>query len=170
MIARRYRTRVSYIVRLNNLRSAHRIRAGKYIIVPIQGAAAEVASAKPQYKNKRRTINKDALEKQAKRAVAPPDHKKTVYLVKDGDTLGEIAQLHQMSVRELRSVNEIRGDRIYPGQTLKVRPLLGDDSAGLGLLSPEDITRTIAIREATGDRDGQCKSRGDEADEGRVLS
>lgn len=61
------------------------------------------------------------------------------YAVRRGDTLGEIAQLHQMSVRELRSVNELRGDRIFPGQSLKVRPLLGDDSAGLGLLSPEEI-------------------------------
>jgi LysM repeat protein len=61
------------------------------------------------------------------------------YRVRRGDTLGEIAQLHQMSVHELRQANALRGDRIYPGQTLKVRPLLGDDSTGLGLLSPEEI-------------------------------
>ena len=61
------------------------------------------------------------------------------YAVQRGDTLGEIAQLHQMSVRELQSVNELRSDRIYPGQSLKVRPILGDDSMGLGLLSPEEI-------------------------------
>jgi LysM repeat protein len=61
------------------------------------------------------------------------------YAVRRGDTLGEIAQLHQMSVRELKSVNQLRNDRIYPGQPLKVRPLLGDDDAGLGLLSPEEI-------------------------------
>lgn len=61
------------------------------------------------------------------------------YKVRRGDTLGEIAQLHQMSVRELKSVNSLNNDRIYPGQGLKVRPLLGDDSAGMGLLSPEEI-------------------------------
>lgn len=61
------------------------------------------------------------------------------YRVRRGDTLGEIAQLHQMSVHELRSTNGLAGDRIYPGQTLKVRPLLGDDATGLGLLSPEEI-------------------------------
>lgn len=61
------------------------------------------------------------------------------YRVQRGDTLVEIARLHQMSVRELRSTNALDTDRIYPGQTLKVRPLLGDDAAGLGLLSPEEI-------------------------------
>jgi len=47
------------------------------------------------------------------------------YVVKPGDNLTEIAQLHQMSLRELRDVNTIRGSLIQPGQKLKVRPMLG---------------------------------------------
>lgn len=39
----------------------------------------------------------------------------------------------------------------------------------LGLLSPEDISRTVAIREAAGDRGDKRTSRGDNTDEGRVL-
>ncbi|MCY3734788.1 MAG: LysM peptidoglycan-binding domain-containing protein [Gemmatimonadaceae bacterium] len=42
-----------------------------------------------------------------------------------GDNLSEIAQLHQMSVAELRRLNDLSGMVIHPGQKLKVRPLLG---------------------------------------------
>ncbi len=42
-----------------------------------------------------------------------------------GDNLSEIAQLHQMSVAELRRLNDLSGMIIHPGQKLKVRPLLG---------------------------------------------
>ncbi|HKK72969.1 MAG TPA: LysM peptidoglycan-binding domain-containing protein [Candidatus Krumholzibacteria bacterium] len=61
------------------------------------------------------------------------------HVVRRGDTLGEIAQLHQMSLRELRSANTLRSSVIHPGQRLRVRPLLGDDDTGLGLLSPAEI-------------------------------
>ena len=45
------------------------------------------------------------------------------YTVRDGDYLGEIARLHQMSLAELRTLNGIEGSVIYPGDQLKVRPL-----------------------------------------------
>ncbi len=47
------------------------------------------------------------------------------YIVARGDNLNEIARLHQMSLRELREMNRIKGSLIVPGQKLKVRPLLG---------------------------------------------
>ncbi|MBC8420503.1 MAG: LysM peptidoglycan-binding domain-containing protein [Desulfobacterales bacterium] len=50
----------------------------------------------------------------------PPD----VYTVKVGDYLGRIARLHQMSVSELKKVNNIRRSVIYPGEKLKVNPIL----------------------------------------------
>lgn len=61
------------------------------------------------------------------------------HVVRRGDTLGEIARLHQMSLRELRGANDLASSIIHPGQRLRVRPLLGDDDTGLGLLSPADI-------------------------------
>ena len=47
------------------------------------------------------------------------------YKVRKGDNLSEIAQLHQMSLGELRELNGITGSVIHPGQSLKVRPMLG---------------------------------------------
>lgn len=54
---------------------------------------------------------------------APP--RLAEYVVRRGDNLSEIAQLHQMSLGELRRLNEIKGSVIHPGQTLRVRPMLG---------------------------------------------
>ena len=50
----------------------------------------------------------------------PPDF----YTVKAGDYLGRIARLHQMSVSELKRVNNMRRSVIYPGEKLKVNPIL----------------------------------------------
>jgi LysM repeat protein/N-acetylmuramoyl-L-alanine amidase len=46
------------------------------------------------------------------------------YTVKAGDYLGRIARLHQMSVSELRNLNNMRGYVIHPGEKLKVNPIL----------------------------------------------
>ncbi len=46
------------------------------------------------------------------------------YQVKPGDYLADIARLHQMSVAEIKSVNQLRTSIIHPGDILRVRPLL----------------------------------------------
>ena len=47
------------------------------------------------------------------------------YVVRSGDYLGEIARLHQMSLAELKSVNNLSSSVIHPGNRLKVKPMLG---------------------------------------------
>jgi len=49
----------------------------------------------------------------------------SIYQIKKGDNLTEIARLHQMSLRELRNLNGISGSVIHPGQHLRVRPMPG---------------------------------------------
>ncbi len=63
----------------------------------------------------------------------------TTYTVCPGDSLIEIAQLHRMTLPELRNLNDIRGSVIHPGQILKVRPILGRGEHPLPLLTPEEI-------------------------------
>lgn len=60
------------------------------------------------------------------------------YVVKRGDNLIEIARLHQMSLRELRDLNNLHGSLIHPGQRLKVRPLLGTHSGDGGYIGSLD--------------------------------
>lgn len=47
-----------------------------------------------------------------------------IYSVRKGDDLGRIARLHQMSVSDLKKMNKLRNSAIYPGDKLKVKPLL----------------------------------------------
>ena len=46
--------------------------------------------------------------------------KKNIYTVKSGDVLGVIAEKHSVSVRQLRSWNNLRGNMIKPGQKLVI--------------------------------------------------
>ena len=65
------------------------------------------------------------------------------YRVQQGDNLTEIARLHQMSLRELRRLNGIRGSVIHPGQDLKVRPLLGLGTPGSDRLTPQGLDLSL---------------------------
>lgn len=75
-----------------------------------------------------------------------------IYTVQRGDSLGEIARLHQMSLSELRAMNSLRGSVIHPGQRLSVRPIFGDDDGGIGLLAPHDIQWAALLPTTSGVR------------------
>jgi len=124
VIARQYGTSVTAIKDLNGIRNAHHIRAGHSLIVPIQGAytqTASAASSKPSYKDTRRNISKSELEKYAEKHAPPANHKEVIYRVKDGDTLGEIAEVYHTRASRIRSWNGLSyRSYIYPGQKLKL--------------------------------------------------
>jgi len=120
-IADRYHTEVSTLKTLNRIKNAHTIRAGSTLIVPMQGANAEVASSKPQYREKRRTVSKETLEQYAKRFEPPSNFKRVSYVVKKNDTLGEIAEAHRTSVKKVREWNNLSYRAyIHPGQELTI--------------------------------------------------
>jgi membrane-bound lytic murein transglycosylase D len=120
-IADRYHTDVATLKSLNRIKNAHAIRAGSVLIVPMQGAYAEVASSKPQYRDTRRTVSKETLEQYAKRYEPPANHKAVSYVVRKNDTLGEIAEAHRTSAKKIRQWNNLpyRG-YIHPGQVLTI--------------------------------------------------
>lgn len=119
VIAANYGTSVSALKSLNGLRSVHRIRAGSYLIVPMEGQYSEVASSKATYMTKRRNISKEALDSYAKKFAPPANHKRVLYKVKSGDTLGHIAEWFHTRASRIRSWNNLRyRSYIYPGQSL----------------------------------------------------
>lgn len=121
VIARKYGVSVQSLKTLNNVRNAHRIREGQILIVPLQGHHAEVASSKPRYKSSTRKIDKKALKNYAERSAPPKGYKKVVYTVRQGDTLGEIAESYGTSARRIRAWNNLSYRRyIYPGQKLAI--------------------------------------------------
>jgi len=91
VIAARYRTSVSELMALNNLKSRHRIRVGQTLNLPYRGSASMVAIAKGT----------------------------DTYVVQHGDTVSLIARRAGIGESELLAINSLPDrNRIYPGQQL----------------------------------------------------
>ena len=91
-IAKRYGAKVSDIRYANRLRN-NRIVAGKTLKIP------KVNVSKRQYRKK---------------------SSKSYYQVRHGDTLSNISQMFDVSIRDLKAANNIRGTRIVVGDVLKI--------------------------------------------------
>jgi membrane-bound lytic murein transglycosylase D len=114
-IAKRYATSMSVIKKMNNLRS-NRIRAGKYLIIP-------VAQNETYYKTFKPVVYKSSRKKSSSRRPVTnvKGHKKVTYLVKKGDTLGHIAELYNTRASKIRYWNGLAyGRHIYPNQRLNI--------------------------------------------------
>ena len=66
------------------------------------------------------------------------------YVVKRGDTLSGIAHRFDVGLALLRQLNRLKGDRIHPGQKLKLRPAVEDE--GIHMVRPGETLSGIAVR------------------------
>jgi membrane-bound lytic murein transglycosylase D len=111
-IGLRYSVTVQDIVRTNKLDNKSRIYVGQKLIIP-QGGASYQASVSPQSRSS------------ASSTTGKPDlsasHRKIVYEVKPGDTLGEIAEIYDTRASRIRVWNGlVYGEHIYPKQKLNI--------------------------------------------------
>jgi membrane-bound lytic murein transglycosylase D len=95
-IARRYRTSVNAIKRLNGLRS-NLIRVGQVLRVPSRGGVETPAPAP-----------------------AAAAGEQVTYIVRGGDTLFQIAQVYKTTVDKIKAENGLSSDILYIGQKLVV--------------------------------------------------
>ena len=100
VIARRYHTSVSKIMRANNIRRSHFIRAGKKLKIPVKGTVVTRTPAK------------------APARVAGPVPSR--HVVKSGDSLWIIAKRYGTTTREIQQLNGLHGPNLSIGQTLKI--------------------------------------------------
>lgn len=109
-IARKYGTTVTIIKNQNNIKGTL-IRTGQYIVIPV-----------PQNKNYysvAQTYATQSVRRKSKRIDHVKGHKKVVYIVKKGDTLGEIAENYNTRASRIRAWNGLYyGEHIYPNQKL----------------------------------------------------
>jgi membrane-bound lytic murein transglycosylase D len=129
VIARRYGTSVNAIMRTNNLRSAHRIREGQRLRIPVRGSGAV------------RRTSRTAVD--------------GVHTVRRGETLGGIARAYGTTVSTLKRSNGLSSNIIYPGQELRVAPASSPAStAGGGAGSKTYTVRRGDTLGAIADRHG----------------
>ena len=99
-IASRYRTSISSIARLNQLRKNYLIKPGQRLKVPISGSYTPPSS---------QTNN---LQK---------DGENLIYSVKRGDSLYRIASIFNTSVQKIKSLNNLGSDLLRVGQKLIIQ-------------------------------------------------
>ena len=138
-IAVRVGTSTATLKRLNGIDGTI-IRPGDRLVVPVQDysgaltAANSKAPMRVQYDATPPARTLDPIKTagaapqapsstSAAEAPAPETASSTprTYRVARGDTLGEIAQRFDVTVRELQAWNDLTGTRLYPGQRLQIR-------------------------------------------------
>ena len=115
-IALRYGTGVSAIMQMNHLRSPRHLRAGTSIIIPIPADRVISRNKKVMTTKKKTTVSKREPKKENEGHFA-----EVRYVVKEGDTLWDIALLYDLRVEDIRRWNNIRGNIIHPQDELVLR-------------------------------------------------
>ena len=114
VIARRYRTSVTKIMRANNIRHSHFIRAGKKLKIPVKGTVVTHTPAKAPT-----------------RVTAGPVPSR--HVVKSGDSLWIIAKRYGTTTREIQQLNGLKGSYLSIGQVLKIPGESADKVSKTGL-------------------------------------
>ena len=100
-IAKKFGISVKTLLKVNNIKNPKRLRVGQKLYIPI--------------KEKKR-------KKRRKRHLKKGEACKYVYKVKSGDVLSVIAKKFHVSVKDLKRWNNLKGNRIYVGQKLCIKP------------------------------------------------
>ena len=96
-ISKRYKVSIHQLAAVNKIRNRHKIRIGQKLTIPVAGQKPA-----PTYTQS-----------------GPPGSDRLVYVVRKGDTLGQIAEDNNTRASRIRRWNGLRyGQYIYPGQKL----------------------------------------------------
>ncbi len=139
-IAKHYHTTTGALQSANGLRG-HRIRAGRYLLVPVASSKAE-----------RYRLSADQRRSHTQNRARGGN--RVSYIVKNGDTLWDIARAHKVGVRSLAGWNSMA-----PGDPLKVGQKLVIWSANSRSSHPGSRTRTIHYTVRRGDSLSRISSR-----------
>lgn len=108
LIARRYRTTINAIVRLNNLRNSRLIYPGQRLKIPGRARGltpAEDDSGPVTFSSGQASSRAQAI----------------VYVVKTGDTLYQISKNYGVSIDHIKRDNNLSDDTLFPGQKLIIK-------------------------------------------------
>ena len=117
-MARKYGVSVATIQQANDLSKGKRLYAGQVLTVPLQygkktkpDATSVISNAPPVSK-----VN-DVMPERSQTVVKQNPNR---YMVKNGDTLWEIAAAYGVSISDLKRLNNISANTVYAGRWLKI--------------------------------------------------
>lgn len=162
-IARKYGVNVSILREVNNLRSEKKLAVGSTLAIPIPSSIAEKVPF--NYSPEVRGMNFNSVKsyvatvektKTKERTVTVPKNKvKVLYRVKQGDTLGHIAEWYGVRASDIRNWNDIEyGSYIREGSTL----VLWVDSSKIELARRIDAM-TFSEKQALVKRNGESSEK-----------
>ena len=122
-IAARYGASATSIREANNISNARRLQAGKVLLIPTSSMTTtpvepKVAVRKTPAKAPTSVKRKSLVKKAPKRKAVATEQRS--YRVRSGDTLWSIAKRFNLSVKELRKLNQLRGNTIRVGALLRL--------------------------------------------------
>jgi membrane-bound lytic murein transglycosylase D len=117
-IAKRYGSSVDALVAANSSRILHSLKVGETVIVPKLGVPPPEGT--PTRQARRTASTKGSAKPPARVASSPAKNGAQQYVVRQGDTLYDIARRHGTTTAELQRLNKIQGTRIHPGDVLVV--------------------------------------------------
>jgi len=119
-LSEKYNTTVSAIKKANQLNSDV-IYIGQELKIPTTNSTnSETTTTSPQVENK-------------------------TYTVKSGDSLWKIASIHETTVQQIKSLNNLTSDTIYPGQVLIISKTTSEK------IAPNEVSNTTSHSNNTND-------------------
>jgi membrane-bound lytic murein transglycosylase D len=117
-IARRYGTGVSAIMQMNHISNPRHLRAGTSIIIPIP---ADKAVSLAKTVQQAPASPKKVEPPQPIPAIDESSLEEIRYVVREGDTLWDIALMYNLRVEDIRRWNNLRGNTIRPKDELVLK-------------------------------------------------
>ena len=137
LIAARYGVSMRSIMEIpaNKLRSPHKIRAGQYLLIPV-ATAQSTSRREPK-----------VGEPQPVQLTSSNGDVRTIYKVRKGDCLDNIAKKFQVRIADLKTWNHLWGKRyIYPGQKLIIWTKSSESHKDSGFAVAEIMTSNSGSR------------------------
>lgn len=145
-IALRYGVDEKALLKWNNLAS-NKIIAGKKLTIYLNGTTPETTTVAALSES---NITNE-IDNTPSDDVNNGEDGSIIYVVKSGDTLGDIAEQYNILARDIRRWNGIVGSRIYPGDKLKVFPKPEEEktiaSVDTQVSVPSDAAKVHTVKE-----------------------
>jgi membrane-bound lytic murein transglycosylase D len=108
---------------LNNVKSSQQLRAGSYLIIPIPAdRVVALKDQEPERKVRKKKIASARPQPSQQTVVQTKGPVKEIrYVVKEGDTLWDIALMYDLAVSDIKRWNNLRGNTIRPHDELLLK-------------------------------------------------